>query len=145
MPHRPAGVPETGRLPRRVVPLFADAVAGAVDRGAESAEHDDRLSAADLWRHGADAGGQAGLSRRQLGPGRPPLPVRGAREILTKGEGAAGRSPLFWGSDSLEDARSIRANPAIPSRSEAHTLDLKSLMRLSYAHFCLNKKNTQIY
>src|SRR3546814_16231433 len=102
MPHRPAGVPETGRLPRRVVPLFADAVAGAVDRGAESAEHDDRLSAADLWRHGADAGGQAGLSRRQLGPGRPPLPVRGAREILTKGEGAAGRSPLFWGSDSLE-------------------------------------------
>src|SRR3546814_2088207 len=86
---------------------------GAVDRGAESAEHDDRLSAADLWRHGADAGGQAGLSRRQLGPGRPPLPVRGAREILTKGEGA---------------------------RSEEHTSELQSLMRISYAVLCLKKK-----
>src|SRR3546814_10563379 len=61
---------------------------GAVDRGAESAEHDDRLSAADLWRHGADAGGQAGL------------------------------------------------------RSEEHTSELQSLMRISYAVFCLKKKTT---
>src|SRR3546814_2011189 len=29
-----------------------------------------------------------------------------------------------------------------PGRSEAHTSELQSLMRLSYAVFCLNKKNT---
>src|SRR3546814_9704848 len=28
-------------------------------------------------------------------------------------------------------------------RSEEHTSELKSLMRISYAVFCLNKKNTQ--
>src|SRR3546814_4085310 len=30
-----------------------------------------------------------------------------------------------------------------PSRSEEHTSELQSLMRISYAFFCLKKKNTQ--
>src|SRR3546814_2908418 len=30
-----------------------------------------------------------------------------------------------------------------PSRSEEHTSELQSLMRISYAVFCLKKKNTQ--
>src|SRR3546814_10770059 len=30
-----------------------------------------------------------------------------------------------------------------PNRSEEHTSELQSLMRISYAVFCLNKKNTQ--
>src|SRR3546814_4761556 len=30
------------------------------------------------------------------------------------------------------------------SRSEEHTSELQSLMRISYAVFCLNKKNTQV-
>src|SRR3546814_5535122 len=33
---------------------------------------------------------------------------------------------------------------AVAGRSEEHTSELQSLMRISYAVFCLNKKNTQI-
>src|SRR3546814_2902540 len=32
-----------------------------------------------------------------------------------------------------------------PDRSEEHTSELQSLMRISYAVFCLNKKKTSIY
>src|SRR3546814_10293790 len=32
-----------------------------------------------------------------------------------------------------------------PCRSEEHTSELQSLMRISYAVFCLKKKNTDIY
>src|SRR3546814_3777926 len=38
-------------------------------------------------------------------------------------------------------AASIRA--ALASRSEEHTSELQSLMRISYAVFCLKKKNTK--
>src|SRR3546814_2230821 len=34
------------------------------------------------------------------------------------------------------------ASPASPSRSEEHTSELQSLMRISYAVFCLTKKQT---
>src|SRR3546814_9650674 len=34
--------------------------------------------------------------------------------------------------------------PTCPCRSEEHTSDLQSLMRNSYAGFCLNKKNNKI-
>src|SRR3546814_3099584 len=39
------------------------------------------------------------------------------------------------------------AKPIIAAihRSEEHTSELQSLMRISYAVFCLKKKNTQIY
>src|SRR3546814_2684066 len=33
------------------------------------------------------------------------------------------------------------AHPAVPDRSEEHTSELQSLMRISYAVFCLKKKN----
>src|SRR3546814_8510134 len=33
----------------------------------------------------------------------------------------------------------------VPGRSEEHTSELQSLMRISYAVFCLKKKNTTIY
>src|SRR3546814_9655490 len=32
---------------------------------------------------------------------------------------------------------------SMPKRSEEHTSELQSLMRISYAVFCLNKKNTK--
>src|SRR3546814_5580535 len=35
------------------------------------------------------------------------------------------------------------ANPFNPARSEEHTSELQSLMRISYAVFCLKKKKTQ--
>src|SRR3546814_9566800 len=39
-------------------------------------------------------------------------------------------------------AAHIKANP---TRSEEHTSELQSLMRISYAVFCLKKKNTTKY
>src|SRR3546814_6751620 len=36
------------------------------------------------------------------------------------------------------------ADTAASARSEEHTSELKSLMRTSYAFFCLNKKNKRI-
>src|SRR3546814_5050548 len=44
------------------------------------------------------------------------------------------------------DARGRRAAAAFPPdrrRSEEHTSELQSLMRISYAVFCLKKKNTK--
>src|SRR3546814_974698 len=35
-----------------------------------------------------------------------------------------------------------RGRAALPLRSEEHTSELQSLMRISYAVFCLNTKNT---
>src|SRR3546814_10498312 len=40
------------------------------------------------------------------------------------------------------DGRLTAFGPA-PKRSEEHTSELQSLMRISYAVFCLKKKNTQ--
>src|SRR3546814_3616230 len=40
----------------------------------------------------------------------------------------------------LQDRRSREAGP----RSEEHTSELQSLMRISYAVFCLKKKNTKL-
>src|SRR3546814_7512511 len=36
----------------------------------------------------------------------------------------------------------LRALPGAPARSEEHTSELQSLMRISYAVFCLKKKKT---
>src|SRR3546814_3435854 len=40
--------------------------------------------------------------------------------------------------------RVARAGARSPSRSEEHTSELQSLMRISYAVFCLKKKKTKI-
>src|SRR3546814_5648929 len=42
--------------------------------------------------------------------------------------------------DGVDRADLIRANAAHPGRSEEHTSELQSLMRTSYAVFCLKKK-----
>src|SRR3546814_1990259 len=53
---------------------------------------------------------------------------RGFRLVVGNGEIGAG---TMFGGDSPD-----------PSRSEEHTSELQSLMRISYAVFCLKKKNT---
>src|SRR3546814_1879779 len=58
-----------------------------------------------------------------LGRARRVLAYMESRDVIVPREDLAGR-------------RSI----AIPRRSEAHTSELQSLMRISYAVFCLNKK-----
>src|SRR3546814_8887031 len=44
---------------------------------------------------------------------------------------------------SPEDPRDAGVRPRQAERSEEHTSELQSLMRISYAVFCLKKKNTK--
>src|SRR3546814_4934139 len=65
----------------------------------------------------------AGVLRRV----RPPPPARLRVEAEGRGAAGAGRS---------------RGPGCRTARSEEHTSELQSLMRISYAVFCLKKKNT---
>src|SRR3546814_7962528 len=75
----------------------------------------------DIWQQNAgDGGGSAGqAARRQLLDARQSL-----RRPLTEAD--------------------VQAAPAEQTRSEEHTSELQSLMRISYAVFCLKKKNIAI-
>src|SRR3546814_5471168 len=69
------------------------------------------------------------------------LPISGAASTVTRGssapiENASAEVQAAWKGRAWD--RSVR-----PSRSEEHTSELQSLMRISYAVFCLKKKNTQ--
>src|SRR3546814_6945389 len=50
----------------------------------------------------------------------------------------------FLGPQGQPDAISYHTRDEIPNRSEEHTSELQSLMRSSYAVFCLKKKTTQM-
>src|SRR3546814_3413733 len=93
-----------------------------------------RRGAGNQWRAEADrsrrCGGDDGLCR-----------TRGDRARLWHGGGAGaaqdmGADPVAakaWGQGQVRD----------PPRSEEHTSELQSLMRISYAVFCLKKKNKE--
>src|SRR3546814_9554129 len=68
--------------------------------------------------------------RRLCRPAARPGPARAA---LARPAGRAARHP--------RDARRCRGGRARAFRSEEHTSELQSLMRISYAVFCLKKKN----
>src|SRR3546814_9430569 len=53
-----------------------------------------------------------------------------------------GRSPALVGSDDVAE-RAMEAERPRLIRSEEHTSELQSLMRISYAVFCLKKKKKQ--
>src|SRR3546814_3548008 len=78
-----------------------------------------------------------GRRRRTLGRRSTPCPA--ARSTTTSygspGPAAPPAAP--------RTTRPIRGNtaPTFPARSEEHTSELQSLMRISYAVFCLKKKN----
>src|SRR3546814_2825878 len=69
-------------------------------------------------------------AHRAISPAPRPAPRRPATP-------AGGRSPARAGGRRAWPAR------AEERRSEEHTSELQSLMRISYAVFCLKKKNTQ--
>src|SRR3546814_806177 len=48
----------------------------------------------------------------------------------------------LWSAESLADMRTGSRTLLSLERSEEHTSELQSLMRISYAVFCLKKKNT---
>src|SRR3546814_5818432 len=65
-------------------------------------------------------------------------------------DGWAGRSPMVVRpKDTAQVAQVVRfcleARAPVVPRSEEHTSELQSLMRISYAVFCLKKKKTQKY
>src|SRR3546814_3809113 len=49
---------------------------------------------------------------------------------------------LTFGEDESDLVRALRDSAQRDTRSEEHTSELQSLMRISYAVFCLKKKNT---
>src|SRR3546814_3550865 len=62
---------------------------------------------------------------------------------LNKWDTVANGSALYQGiKQALSDGLAqLRGGPIMTGRSEEHTSELQSLMRISYAVFCLNKKN----
>src|SRR3546814_6887632 len=58
-----------------------------------------------------------------------------------RGEGRASRSCVSCS----RPFRLVRSDPRCGARSEEHTSELQSLMRISYAVFCLKKKKNTIH
>src|SRR3546814_6827776 len=79
----------------------------------------------------------------------PPFPrtLRPLRGLRAKLSVRRPRPPHhLWGERSRQDdlaGGGVRPPFRIPPRSEEHTSELQSLMRISYAVFCLKKKKTQ--
>src|SRR3546814_8594078 len=68
---------------------------------------------------------------------------RRAAEAAMKKDDAPRSQPLTPANDNDADPRAAKVDAALTRiRSEEHTSELQSLMRISYAVFCLKKKNT---
>src|SRR3546814_4281020 len=66
---------------------------------------------------------------------------RGFNTVACNAQLPAGVTPHELRADILQPGAMITASPAVlRSRSEEHTSELQSLMRISYAVFCLNKQ-----
>src|SRR3546814_2271224 len=78
------------------------------------------------------------MARRPAFPTRPvrsPLVSAGSHALLQGWPTGNGRSPLV--------KANLGESEIAGQRSEEHTSELQSLMRISYAVFCLKKKNEQ--
>src|SRR3546814_3936295 len=64
-------------------------------------------------------------------------------EITSSNPDFLGDPDLLGGSAARAKARMISGTAMDAERSEEHTSELQSLMRISYAVFCLKKKNTK--
>src|SRR3546814_7641705 len=102
-------------------------------------------------RRGADAGDRRSAARRSGGaagaPGRHAsagAAVAAGRRAAAPGLPAVDLPPGQRGAAAVPDvvvpARTGRRRPRGGGRSEEHTSELQSLMRISYAVFCLKKK-----
>src|SRR3546814_2772097 len=95
--------------------------------------------------NGKGAGSFAG---RQFFAGTPAIPDPGARDGWGDRDMMAIRGTLLWnmptdGRLKLKVFTSRDQGENQVSRSEEHTSELQSLMRISYAVFCLKKKTKQ--
>src|SRR3546814_7526815 len=140
-----------------------------IRRPPRSTRTDTRFPYTTLFRSGGadqDRGGRtdAGLRHRRcrfddlLRLDRLRQQDLGAREVLVRraslaakehggGEqgrlGRARRDPAEGGARGCRQRREGRLGQGARARSEEHTSELQSLMRISYAVFCLTKKNNK--
>src|SRR3546814_1715116 len=70
-----------------------------------------------------------------------PRPRR--RPVLRRGQGSARCEARRAGAHARRRATRPHRSEQVRNRSEEHTSELQSLMRISYAVFCLKKKNKQ--
>src|SRR3546814_8820056 len=68
-------------------------------------------------------------------------PAAGARLV----DALPADAPVRLAEPPRGSVREAEGSDGVPSRSEEHTSELQSLMRLSYAVFCLKKKKLQKY
>src|SRR3546814_2278265 len=72
-------------------------------------------------------------------------PNPGARQAPVRAEHSSGRLARPWGVFDVARSSYLFTSESVseghPDRSEEHTSELQSLMRISYAVFCLKKKN----
>src|SRR3546814_7259187 len=71
--------------------------------------------------------------------------ARSMRDGACRGHGQASSAILASSSRKPPDCRCHSCAYRPPRRSEEHTSELQSLMRISYAVFCLKKQNPQNY
>src|SRR3546814_3306213 len=84
-----------------------------------------------LFRSPASGDSRAeGRAEAERVRGREPVTERGQRSRAVEGEGGRRGKPR-------------RVSGGIKQRSEEHTSELQSLMRISYAVFCLKKKKNE--
>src|SRR3546814_4765822 len=98
----------------------------------------------DVGSDGVEACGElVAVARHSLADGSPRqvLGSWSGREIDVGGRWS--RAHRARATDSLGLKSSMFGMASIISRSEEHTSELQSLMRISYAVFCLKKKNEQ--
>src|SRR3546814_3248061 len=76
-------------------------------------------------------------SNKHHGISMHPLATRGSRQIVVGVAGCISRPPQRHGAVGASGRAKSRL-----TRSEEHTSELQSLMRISYAVFCLKKKKT---
>src|SRR3546814_6411290 len=77
-----------------------------------------------------------------LFPYTPLFRSRDAFAALPAPAGGQGRTPCRGDRGPGPHRHAGRASPSASGRSEEHTSELQSLMRISYAVFCLKKKKT---
>src|SRR3546814_2038918 len=91
-----------------------------------------------LFRSGAQ--GSRGVPRRTAG--NPVRQLRSTAAGLRLAGAGASRQAARWLPGGGEGAAARRAGTGARRRSEEHTSELQSLMRSSYAVFCLKKKKS---
>src|SRR3546814_10533916 len=107
-----------------------------IRRPTKATRTDTRFPYTTLFRSRGNRGGESGAAVGRLGQDEQPRRSRHHRQAL-RGE-RGGRA------DRTDRARHLlpasRRDRSFRNRSEEHTSELQSLMRISYAVFCLKKK-----